>query len=339
MWFFLVILPFYLIAHSVEVMSFGGACADIIIHVPESFLADYAIEKGGSQVVNESYFEKLRFASLSYPSEIHPGGSSCNTIRGLARLNHKATFIGKIGNDDVGEIFTKSLTRNYVNAVLLMSEKPTMQVISFVTPDGERTMRCLRGASNDLNVEDLNKEFFHGIKLLHIEGYSLFDLPMTEKAMSLAKNEGAAVSLDLSSFEIIRRYRKELLRIIPQYVDILFCNEQEAFEMTQKPPHEASLELAQLAKIAVVAVGEKGAYVADSGNAIYVGTKPLPIVDATGAGDLFAAGFLHGFLSNVSLETAVRWGHLTGGAVIQVQGAEIPDALWPNILREMESVK
>ena len=339
MWYLLVLLPFYLLAHSLEVLSFGGACADIIIHVPESFLEDYAIEKGGSQVVNETYFEKLRFASLFYPSEIHPGGSSCNTIRGLSRLNHKAAFIGKIGNDDVGEIFTKSLTRNYVNAILLMSEKPTMQVISFVTPDGERTMRCLRGASNDLSGDDLDSELFHGIKLLHVDGYSLHDIAMTEKAMKLAKKEGAAVSLDLSSFEIIRKYRKELMRIIPQYVDILFCNEQEASEMTQKNPKEAAIELSTLAKIAIVCMGENGAYAAESGKSMYIGTTPLPIVDSTGAGDLFSAGFLHGFLSDVPLETAVRWGHLTGGAVIQIQGAEIPDSVWPIIHREMESVK
>ncbi|MFN4173682.1 MAG: PfkB family carbohydrate kinase, partial [Parachlamydiaceae bacterium] len=138
---YFLFLPFYLLAHSIEVLSFGGACADIIIHVPESFLADYGIEKGGSQVVNEAYFEKLRFASFLYPSEIHAGGSACNTIRGLSRLNHKTAFIGKIGNDDAGEIFTKSLKINYVNPILLMIEKPTIQVISFVTPDGERTMR------------------------------------------------------------------------------------------------------------------------------------------------------------------------------------------------------
>ena len=335
----LLFLPFYLLAHSLEVLSFGGACADIIIHVPESFLEDYAIEKGGSQVVNETYFEKLRFASLFFPSEIHPGGSSCNTIRGLSRLNHKTAFIGKIGNDDAGEIFTKSLTRNYVNAILLMSEKPTMQVISFVTPDGERTMRCLRGASNDLNKDDLKSDLFHNIKLLHLEGYSLYDLDMIEKAMTLAKKEGAAISLDLSSFEIIRKHRKDLFRLIPQYVDILFCNEQEAFEMTVKSPEEASIELSNLAKIAVVAVGEKGAYVAESGKTTYVETTPLPIVDATGAGDLFAAGFLHGFLSQVPLETAVRFGHITGSAVIQIQGAEIPDNVWSVIQREMESIR
>ncbi len=335
----LLFLPFYLLAHSIEVLSFGGACADIIIHVPESFLEDYAIEKGGSQVVNETYFEKLRFASLFFPSEIHPGGSACNTIRGLSRLNHKTAFIGKIGNDDAGEIFTKSLTRNYVNAILLMSEKPTMQVISFVTPDGERTMRCLRGASNDLNKDDLNSDLFHNIKLLHLEGYSLYDLDMIEKAMTLAKKEGAAISLDLSSFEIIRKHRKDLFRLIPKYVDILFCNEQEAFEMTVKSPEEASIELSNLAKIAVVAVGERGAYVAESGKTTYVDTTPLPIVDATGAGDLFAAGFLHGFLLQVPLETAVRFGHITGSAVIQIQGAEIPDNVWPVILRDMEAIR
>lgn len=335
----LLFLPFYLLAHSIEVLSFGGACADIIIHVPESFLEDYAIEKGGSQVVNETYFEKLRFASLFFPSEIHPGGSSCNTIRGLSRLNHKTAFIGKIGNDDAGEIFSKSLTRNYVNAILLMSEKPTMQVISFVTPDGERTMRCLRGASNDLNKDDLKSDLFHHIKLLHLEGYSIYDLDMIEKAMMLAKKEGAAISLDLSSFEIIRKHRKDLFRLIPKYVDILFCNEQEAFEMTVKSPEEASIELSNLAKIAVVAVGERGAYVAESGKTTYVDTTPLPIVDATGAGDLFAAGFLHGFLLQVPLETAVRFGHITGSAVIQIQGAEIPDNVWPVILRDMEAIR
>ena len=280
---------------------------------------------------------RLNFATLNYPSEIHPGGSSCNTIRGLARLNHKTAFIGKIGNDDAGEIFTKSLTRNYVNAILLMSEKPTMQVISFVTPDGERTMRCLRGASNDLNGDDLNSELFHGIKLLHIEGYALYDLGMTEKAMQFAKKENSAISFDLSSFEIVRKHRRELLHLIPQYVDILFANELEAYEMTQKGPEEAARELSHLAKIAVVAIGEKGAYVAHNNRVHLVPTTPLPVIDATGAGDLFAAGFLHGYLSNVSPETATRWGHLTGGAVTQVQGAEIPDAHWNTLLREMSN--
>lgn len=325
-----------LLAYAAEVLSLGGACADLLVHVPESFLVEHQIEKGGSSQIDVGSFNQLRKDLGSFPIEIHPGGSACNTIRGLSHLHHKTAFVAKIGDDDLGLVFTKALIHNKVDFHLLLSDKPTMQVLSLITPDGDRTMRCLPGATNDLKADDINPCLFDEIRHLHLEGYALYDLEMVERAMKMAKDQGANISFDLSSFEIIRKHRDALHYLLPKYVDIVFCNEQEAYEIVQEYELEAAIALAKICKIAVVAAGEKGAYLAYENKAVHIPTFPIPIVDATGAGDLFAAGFIHGYLSGVPLEKAVFWGHLTGGEVIQVIGAEIPDERWNKILNQMK---
>lgn len=334
--YILLFCPLILIARTAEVLSLGGACVDLLIHVPDTFLNEHSIEKGGSLQIDKDTFYKLKNDAADYRVEIHPGGSSSNTIRGLAKLNHKVAFLAKVGQDEIGWVFTQSLLKNHVDAHILPSEKPTMQVMCFITPDGERTMRCLPGAANDLHEADLTEELFKGIKHLHLEGYSLYDVGMVERAMKLGKEEGATISLDLSSFEIVRKHRDTLLRLIEKYVDIVFCNELEAQELIHEKPEIAAKKISSLRNIACVPVGENGVWVAKKGIVEHVPTIPKVIVDATGAGDLFAAGFLHGYLKGVPLNIAASWGHLTGGAVIEVIGAEIPDETWDRINEVMQ---
>ncbi len=332
----LLLCPFILIARTSEVLSLGGACVDLLIHVPDEFLKKHSIEKGGSLQIDKETFTKLKMEAEGYEVEIHPGGSSSNTIRGLSKLGHQVSFLAKVGPDEIGSVFKESLLKSHVDARILLSDKPTMQVMSFITPDGERTMRCLPGAANDLHALDITEDLFEGVKHIHLEGYSLYDVPMVEKAMKMAKEHGATISLDLSSFEIVRKHRETLLRLIEKYVDIVFCNELEAKELIHEKPEQAAMKISSLRNIACVPVGEEGAYVAKKGIVEHVPTVPKVIVDSTGAGDLFASGFLHGYLKGVPLNVAASWGHLTGGAVIEVIGAEIPDEMWTRIKDVMQ---
>jgi len=193
----------------------------------------------------------------------------------------------------------------------------TAQVLSLVTPDGQRTMRCFLGASTGFNSSHLKEEHFSGIKLLHCEGYALYngDGELVRESMVMAKKSGAKVSLDLASFEVVRRYRMILLELLEKYVDIVFCNEDEAKVINPDGTVEETAQyLASMCQVAVVTLGSKGCFVASGAQTIYYPTKPIQCIDTTGAGDIFASGFLHTYLQGHSLRECCRVAHLLGSS-------------------------
>lgn len=277
---------------------------------------------------------------------IVPGGSCANTIKGLASFGEKCAFIGKIGKDSVGQLYKDSMRKRGVIPLMTDSmQSRTGEVICLITPNGERTMRAFLGASLQMNESDLLEQDFVGIKLLHIEGYSIYNLPLTLKAMQLAKQNASMVSFDLGSFELVRKFKPILLDLLRNYVDIVFANREEAKELIsnnsnlnpvlqcqqQKDNEDNSLPercvdyLAGYCRVAVVMMGKDGCWV-KSGNEKY--KCPADVVanpiDTTGAGDLFASGFLHAYLQGYTLQQCARMGALTGKEVLFVMGAEVP---------------
>jgi len=262
---------------------------------------------------------------------IVPGGSCANTIKGLASLGEKCGFIGKIGRDSVGQLYKDSMSQRGV--IPLMTESinaRTGEVICLITPNGERTMKAFLGASLQMTENDLLPQDFAGVKLLHVEGYSIYNEPLTLKAMQLAKQNGSMVSLDLGSFELVRQFKPLLLDMLRNYVDIVFSNSEEARELMggvpgRDVPEKCVDYLAKYCKVAVVMMGKDGCWV-KSGNEKY--KCPADVVanpiDTTGAGDLFAAGFLYAYLQGYTLQQCARMGALSGKEVLFVMGAEVP---------------
>lgn len=319
----------------IDVLGVGAPIVDHILYVSEEHMALLPGKKGGMELVDFQTFTMLLYAAKSDPYLV-PGGSSANTIRGLAHLGRKCGLIGKIGSDEIGEKFLHSLHMLSIEAFFLKSLSPTGQVLSFVTPDGERTCRAYLGACQEMTVDDLDPTYFENVKIVHIEGYTLDYPGLTQRCMEYAKNAGALVSFDLASFEIVNQHRETLKQLLPHYVDICFANAEEIKALTGSALKQGCAQLKELCAVAVVHSGKAGCWVAKGETIIhcpaYVIEKPL---DTTAAGDFFASGFLHGYLANKPLAICADYGALTGAAVVQVQGASLLEEQWQKLRQQI----
>lgn len=310
-----------------EVLGIGTPIIDYIIRVNQNFLEKLPGIKGGSMPLDYDHFVELIRQSEEEPTLV-VGGSTTNTIKGLANLGRSCALFGKIGLDEAGKLYRHEIEKLNIVPYLTSSNLPTAQVACLISPDYERTMRSLPGAGSEIRPEDLTPEIFKGVKLVHIEGYLLANGQLVLRAMELAKQAGAKVSFDLSSVEITRQHANILLNLINTHVDILFANEHETFALTGKSPEDGCDELKTICEVAVIKMGRLGNWAATRKDKVYQRAFEVNTVDSTGAGDLFASGFLHGYLSHLNLEQCSRYGALVASEVVQVIGADIPVPSW-----------
>ena len=246
------------------------------------------------------------------------GGSCANAIKGLSRLGHSCGLLGKVGNDEAGKSFSKTMREMGIVPSLIPGQTSTGQVIALVTPDGERTMRDFLGASQEMRPEDLHPGAFEGVKWVHIEGYMLFREGVAERAMQLAKEAGARVSFDLANYELVHQYKETIISLVSKYVDLLFANQVETYALTKRDPQRACALLNDLCEVAVVSMGIEGCWIPDGEKVLHCPAYPVKPVDSTGAGDLFAAGFLHGYLTGKPLPLCAHFGAKVAAEVVQV---------------------
>ncbi len=318
-----------------EILAVGAPLIDHVISIDDGYLQSIKAKKGSMQTVDFRTFRRIVLLAKTEVN-LRMGGSSANTVKGLAQFGHASAFIGKIGEDPISETFIKSLQKSNVKSLLLRSStSPTGQVACLISPDGERTFRDFLGASRELTGNDLKPEWFTGVKLAHIEGYTLMNEDLTEHAMRLAKQAGAKVSFDLSNFEIVEQYREPIVHLLSHYVDIVFANADETRALTQRDPEKGCALLKDLCPLSVVLMGSEGCWIGSGLEMLRCYAYPEVPVDTTGAGDLFAAGFLHGYLTGQSLSTCAHYGALAGAAVVKVFGADIPDEVWDRIRNEI----
>lgn len=322
-----------------EVLGIGAPVIDYIIEVSEDFLDRFKGKKAGMEVVDYQTIEEMIKKSEVIP-EVFLGGSGANTIRGLANFGHACGFIGRIGKDSAGRKFSEGMKSLGIETqFLLPSTTPTAQVVCLITPDKERTMRAFLGASRELKLEDLEPRMFEGVNLVHLEGYNLLKPGFTRRAMEMAREAGAKVSFDLGSFEVVESNVKMIRELLSRYISIVFANQQESYALTQVNPEHSCRLLKDLCEVAVILLGKEGCLVG-KGNTLIASPAvcvPTP-VDTTGAGDLFASGFLHGYLQGNTLEECAHFGALTGAAVIQVHGVEIPPPDWIALKEKVKQV-
>lgn len=320
----------------IDVLGIGAPIVDHIIYVSEEFVAKLSGPKGGMETVDLQTFSTL-LRELNHQSKTIPGGCCANTVRGLAHLGRKCALFGKIGKDDSGKQLLERLKALHIKSVYSTTDTPTAQVISFVTPDGERTCRSYLGACLEMTVDDLDPDIFKNVKLVHIEGYTMLYPGLTRAAMEYAKEAGALISLDLANFEVIDSYYEMMMELIRDYVDICFCNEEEMRRLTKCSTAEEGCSLLQgLCEIAVVHMGKKGAYAIRENMLSYSAALPVEHpLDTTAAGDLFTSGFLHGFLANEPLETCLHYGNLLGAATVQVQGSGLSEQQWTALRKQI----
>lgn len=323
-------------SQSYDVVGIGAPFIDYIIDVSDEFLQQLAGDKGGMIAVDYPAFRKIIEDSGVTPKVI-PGGSGANTIRGLAWLGHSCALIGKIGDDEAGKLFLESLTALNVVPFLIQVKTPTAQAICLITPEGERTMRSFLGAGQEISVDDLNPRFFNGVQLVHIEGYTLLKEALTQRTMELGKAAGAKISFDLGSFEVVKKHKDDIVDLLTRYVDVLFANRDEVYMLTQLGPEKGCQVLADICETVVVLLGAEGCLVARGAEQVHIPAYTVEAIDTTGAGDLFASGFLHGYLKGRSLSDCGRYGVLTGAAAVQVRGVEITPDTWQEIRAKIQS--
>lgn len=314
------------------VVGIGSALLDILVQADDHLVQMLGLEKGGMTLVSNDCLEEA-LAAIKSPPQIVPGGSACNTTIGIARLGGRSRFVGKAGQDTVGTGLRKGLEQDQVEPVLFTSMTPTGRVLSIITPDAQRTMLTSLGASAELQPREITPACFEGAEIVHLEGYLLFNPDLMQAALNAARTAGARISLDLASFTVVESAGPGLLQLVQEYVDILIANEDEARAFTQCTNEKQALEkLAGWAPWAVLKVGARGSYVAHAGEVVHSPAHArLQAVDTTGAGDLWAAGFLYGLARGFDLARCGRLGAACGYEVCRVIGARIPEDGWQRI--------
>ena len=316
-----------------KILGIGSTLVDILSQVPnEEVLNELNLPKGSMTYVNindaVSIGERL---AQQYGSQRAAGDSAANTMSGLARLGAKAGFLTMMGNDEMGQFFTNEMTRTGVEMLALKSNTPTGRVIAMVTPDGERTFATCLGASIELSPDDIKPELFDNWDIFYIEGYLVANPDMLRKAISTAKDKGLKIAIDLASYNVVEESRDFLLELVNNYVDIVFANEQEALALTGMEPENALHYIAERCEIAVVKIGAKGAFIQRGNEIVTIPPMKADVVDTTGAGDMWAAGFLAGLVKGENLQKCGMMGAIVAKNIIEVMGAKMDDERWDNI--------
>jgi adenosine kinase len=310
-----------------DVLGIGNAIVDVIARADDDFLARHAMQKGAMALIDEARAEAI-YDAMGPSTEIS-GGSAANTIVGVASLGARAAFIGKVKDDTLGQVFAHDIRAAGVSyETPPASDGPsTARCYVLVTPDGERTMNTYLGAAQDLHPNDIEEDMIAAAGLTYLEGY-LWDPPHAKdaflKAATIAHAAERSVALTLSDAFCVDRYREEFLNLIRNgTVDLLFANENELRSLYQTADFDTAVRaLKGDAKLAVVTRSEKGCMVVTREETVQVAAEPVErVVDATGAGDLFAAGFLVGLARGDAYRKAARLGTLAAAEVIQHIGA------------------
>jgi sugar/nucleoside kinase (ribokinase family) len=310
-----------------DVLGIGNAIVDLLARTDDDFLVTHALRKGSMTLIDEARAEAL-YAAMG-PVTVVSGGSACNTIAGLASLGGSAALIGKVKADELGELFAHDIRALGVDFTTMpAADGPaTARCFILVTPDGERTMNTYLGASQDLSPADIDAEMVAASSIVYLEGY-LWDPPAAKeafvKAARLAHSAGSRVAITLSDPFCVDRYREEFLGLMRTgAVDIVFANEHELLSLYQTPNFEEAVGyLREESLLGIVTRSEKGVVAVTREETVAVPAAPIEkLVDTTGAGDLFAAGFLFGLARDFDLRTCAHHGSLAAAEVIQHLGA------------------
>jgi sugar/nucleoside kinase (ribokinase family) len=315
-----------------KVLGIGNALVDIMTKLDDDkFLEEFQLPKGSMQLVGEDFVRNISQASEKFERYRSSGGSAANTIHGLARLGVDTGFIGKVGEDELGNFFYDDMKNNNIDPVLLKTKTDSGRAVALISPDSERTFATFLGAAIELSPEDLQGDFFRDFNYLHVEGYLVQNHDLLKTASDLAKENGLKISLDLASYNVVEDNIDFLKDYIANYVDIIFANEEEAKAYTGKEPEEALDVLAEQCDIAVVKIGKDGSFVKSGDQKFRIEPIKASPVDTTGAGDAYAAGFLFGLVKGYSLDKCGQIGSVLAGKVIEVVGAKMDEKKWKEI--------
>ncbi len=307
-----------------KILGIGNAIVDVLCRVDDEFLQKNSLTKSTMKLIDEDEFKNL-ISNLSIEETIS-GGSVANSIVGLSQLGNNVGFIGKIKNDDLGQKYEDGLEKEKVKYLYEKKEEsiPTGSCLILITPDSERTMCTFLGIAGKISEEDINSNDIKNSEITFLEGY-LWDEGNPKKAFNKAIESSNKVAMSLSDLFCVERHKKDFLNLVKHKLDIVFANEQEILNLLSTKSFEDVIDFCKAQKKDIVITrGEKGS-IAVKGNDVYEcrAEKNLNITDLTGAGDLFAAGYLHGIINNLSVNESLQNGTKLSSKIIQQIGARL----------------
>jgi sugar/nucleoside kinase (ribokinase family) len=308
-----------------KILGIGNAIVDVICKVNDNFISQNGLTKSTMKLIfDENEFKKL-LTNLKIEKTVS-GGSVANSIVGISQLGNKVGFIGKVSDDDLGSKYEDGLKKENVKYIYSKKkeELPTGTCLILVTPDSERTMCTFLGTAGKINENDVSSDAIKESEIIFLEGY-LWDEGEPKKAFDKAINNANKVAMSLSDQFCVDRHKPHFLDLVKNKLDITFANEQEITSLIEAKNFDDVINFSkQLGKLIVLTRGEKGAIAIKSDEVVECGVKKnLKIVDLTGAGDLFAAGFLHGHVNNLSIKESLEKGTEMSSKIIQQIGARL----------------
>jgi sugar/nucleoside kinase (ribokinase family) len=322
-----------------KIVGIGNALVDVMTMVPDdSYLHRFGLPKGSMTMVDADRSGKIKKDISTLNITLASGGSAGNTMYGLGIMGVYSSFIGKVGRDDMGNFYEKDMVEAGLLPILMRSDNPTGTAVALVTPDSERTFATHLGAATELDKDELNNLYFKGYDILYLEGYLIYNLPLVEQACHLAKENNMTVAIDLSSFNVVGEKLADFRKIIDSYVDIVFANEDEAKAFSGMEPRQALDMISEKCSIAIVKVGAGGSWIKRGEEVIKVDALNVTPVDTTGAGDLYAAGFLYGYSHGFALDKCGLFGSILAGKVIEVVGARMSSEKWAEAKEHISQV-
>ncbi|MBR6879244.1 MAG: adenosine kinase [Bacteroidales bacterium] len=323
-----------------NILGIGNALVDILTLIPDdNILKQLNLPKGTMQHVDAQTSKKVGEALRVYGSSMAAGGSTANMVSGASKLGVSTGYIGKVADDELGKFFEEAMVKTGVKPMMLTTATPTGCAQAMISNDGERTFATYLGAALELSAEDLRPEMFDGWDILFVEGYLVQNIPLVDRILELAKGKGMTVAIDMASFNVVEQNRDYLNDRIKRYIDIVFANEDESRALTgQEDPVEALHAIAAMCDIAVVKVGAKGSYLQHGDAVVKIDPIPAKVIDTTGAGDLWAGGFMASYAKGEALERCAKTGALVAANIIEVLGAKMDEERWQKIFKLLEQL-
>lgn len=316
-----------------KIIGVGNALVDVIVNLQnEEILNQFSLVKGGMEMIDSERKRKIHQAIEDMPKASATGGSTSNTIHGLARLGIEAGYMGKVCNDEPGRFFQAEMERYKVTPHLMYSDIDTGIATTFMTPDAERTFATYLGAAATMTAAEINPEIFKDYDYLYIEGYLIFNHDLVWKLCEIADQYHLKVAMDFGSYNIVEGHLDFLKDILRRYVDIIFANEEEALAFTGKEGAEALPILAQYCPIAIVKLGKHGSILNVNGEVVEIPPYEAQRIDTNGAGDIYASGFMYGLMKGYNIQRCGYIATRLSAAIIETVGAKLTDEQWEKLL-------
>lgn len=321
-----------------KILGIGNALVDVMTVLDDDkVLENFGLPKGSMQLVDGAKSAAIKTGTANCKRNMVSGGSAANTIHGLAMMGTETGFIGSVGRDFNGDFFDNDMKKAGVETILSRRDNVTGTSVAMISVDSERTMATHLGAAVELEASDLNKDDFKRFDILYLEGYLIINWELFATACTYARENNMKIAIDMASYNVVEANLERFNEVIDKYADIVFANEEEAKALTGMGPEQALDIIAGRCEIAVVKIGKDGSLIKRGDEKVRIGTLKVNSVDTTGAGDIYAGGFLHGYASDLSLEKCGIIGSVLAGNVIEKVGARIEDSRWPKVIGQVNA--